>query len=207
MASNPFVLVGPPNVTAVSPASGPAGGGNTVTVLGSSLQGASQVLFGTAPASGVTVNAAGTQLTAVAPAGTGPLPSTVDITVVTPFGTSTHTTADRYEYLPVPVISSVSPTSGSAGGGTTVTITGTGFLGGQIAAAFGTSNATVEMVNVAGTQMTVATPPSASTGAVAVSVTTNGGTGSRASAYTYTRASDPYIAPGIAPATSPTASR
>jgi hypothetical protein len=186
--SNPFVLVGPPNVTAVSPGSGPAGGGNTVTVLGSSLQGASQVLFGTAPASGVTVNASGTQLTAVAPAGPGPLPSTVDITVVTPFGTSTHSTADRYEYLPVPVISSVSPTSGSAGGGTTVTITGTGFLGGQIAAAFGTSNATVEMVNAAGTQMTVATPPAASTGAVAVSVTTNGGTGSKAGAYTYTRA-------------------
>jgi hypothetical protein len=188
VASNSFVLEGPPIVTAVSPKTGPAAGSNTVTVLGSSLQNASQVLFGSVPASGVTVNAGGTQLTAVAPAGAGPLPSTVDITVVTPFGTSAHSTADQYEYLPAPVISSVSPTSGSAGGGATVTITGTGFLGGQVAVAFGPSSASVEMVNAAGTQITVATPPAASLGAVAVSVTTNGGTGSKASAYTYTRA-------------------
>jgi hypothetical protein len=187
VASNAFVLNAPPEVTVVAPKTGPAAGGNTVTVLGSSLQNASQVLFGAALGTDVTINATGTQLTAVAPAGAGPLPSTVDITVVTPFGTSAHSTADQYEYLPVPAIASVSPTSGSAGGGATVTITGTGFLGGQFAVAFGSTGATVEMVNAAGTQMTVTAPASAVTGAVAVSVTTNGGTVSKASAYTYTR--------------------
>ncbi len=133
-----FVLENPqPAVTAVGPTTGPAAGGNTVTVAGSDLQGASGVLFGTVPATDVEVNATGAQLTAIAPGTSGVLPSTVDVTVTTPSGTSARSSVDHYEYLPAPAISGVSPASGKAGGGARVTIAGTGFLGGQVEVAFG----------------------------------------------------------------------
>ena len=73
---------------------------------------------------------------ATAPAGTG----TVDVRVTTPAGTSAVVTADRYTYVAAPAITSLSPTTGPAAGGTTVTITGSGFNGAS-AVNFGTSAA------------------------------------------------------------------
>lgn len=85
-----------PRVTAVSPSSGPATGGTVVTVDGADLQGAAAVDFGGSPATDVVVDAAGTSLTARAPAGTG----VVAVVVTTPGGTSPGTvrTADRFTY-------------------------------------------------------------------------------------------------------------
>ena len=73
-----------PTVSAVRPASGPSAGDTKVTVTGTDLNGATQVLFGTAAGTGVIVNAAGTSLTVYSPAGSG----TVGLTVTTPAGTS-----------------------------------------------------------------------------------------------------------------------
>ena len=70
-------------MTAVSPASGPAAGGTSVTITGTNLTGATAVNFGATPAATFTVNTA-TQITATSPAGSG----TVNITVTTPAGTS-----------------------------------------------------------------------------------------------------------------------
>ena len=53
-----------PAVSSVSPASGPGAGGTKVTIRGSAFNGANQVLFGSAPATGITVNASGTSITA-----------------------------------------------------------------------------------------------------------------------------------------------
>jgi hypothetical protein len=66
----------------------------------------------------------------------------------------------------------LSPNQGSTGGGTPVTITGTG-LSGTTAVTFGTKPAT-SITNVSPTQVTAVSP--SGTGAVGVTVTTPGGT-------------------------------
>ena len=68
---------------------------------------------------------------------------TVDITVLTPSGSSAIGTADRFTYtaVPAPAVTSVSPNTGSTAGGTSVTITGSGFTG-ATTVNFGTTAAT-----------------------------------------------------------------
>jgi hypothetical protein len=85
----------PPAVTGLAPTSGPQAGGTLVTISGSELAGASSVTFGATPASTFTVNAAGTQIAAAAPPGSG----TVDVRVTTPAGTSAVSPADQYTYV------------------------------------------------------------------------------------------------------------
>src|SRR5437764_234984 len=75
-------------------------------------------------------------------------------------------------FAAIPTVTSISPTSGPTGGGTTVTITGTNFTG-ATAVKFGSSNATSFTVNSA-SQITATSP--AGTGTVDVTVTTAGGT-------------------------------
>jgi hypothetical protein len=79
----------------------------------------------------------------------------------------------------------VSPNSGTTAGGTAVTITGTNFAAGASVTIGGTAAANVVVVN--GTTIT-ATTPAGSAGAVAVTVTVNGQSGSLANGYTYTGA-------------------
>jgi IPT/TIG domain len=117
--------VAAPTVTALSPTSGPAAGGTTVTITGTTLTGATAVDFGTTPATDVTV-VNDTTVTAVSPAGTG----TEDVTVTTPAGTSATSAADQFTFVAAPTVTALDPTSGPAAGGTTVTITGTGLRNG-----------------------------------------------------------------------------
>jgi hypothetical protein len=87
----------------------------------------------------------------------------------------------------VPTVTGVSPTSGPTAGGTSVTITGTGFTG-ATAVKFGTTSAPTFTVNSA-TQITATAP--AGTGTVDVTVTTPGGTSAvnaPADRFTYTSA-------------------
>ncbi len=83
----------PPTVTGINPASGPTTGGTTVTITGSNFTGATSVSFGTTATSNFIVDS-DTQITVVSPAGNG----TVDVTVTTPEGTSTASTADQFSY-------------------------------------------------------------------------------------------------------------
>jgi hypothetical protein len=80
-------------VTAISPASGSALGGDSVTITGIGFTGATAVDFGNASAPQETVDS-GTQITATTPPGNG----TVDVTVVTPIGTSSPSPADQFSY-------------------------------------------------------------------------------------------------------------
>ena len=89
-----FTYLGP-TVTSVSPASGLVAGGKKVTISGTGLTGATSVLFGSVPGTGVSANAKGTKLTVTAPAQSA---GTVDIVVTTPGGTSAVTSADEYTY-------------------------------------------------------------------------------------------------------------
>ena len=58
-----------------------------------------------------------------------------------PGGTSPTSAADQFTYTAAPAVTGLSPTSGPAAGGTSVTITGTGFTG-ATAVDFGTTAAT-----------------------------------------------------------------
>src|SRR5207302_1297069 len=83
-----------PMVTAVSPNSGPTGGGTSVAITGSNLAGTTAVGFGGNPANAFTVNSA-TSISATAPAGRA---GTVHVTVTTPGGTSAISAADQFTY-------------------------------------------------------------------------------------------------------------
>jgi len=99
------------------------------------------------------------------------------VVITTPGGTATGTGA--YTYAAIPTVTSLSPTGGPVAGGTSVTITGTGFTG-TSAVSFGGVAATFT-VNTA-TRIT-ATAPAHAAGTVNVVVTTPGGTAT--STYTY----------------------
>ncbi|MFE2166835.1 IPT/TIG domain-containing protein [Streptomyces sp. NPDC059447] len=166
-----------PTVTAISPDTGPAGGGAAVTVTGTNLAGAA-ITFGAGnPATGVTCTP--TSCTATAPAGSG----TVDVQATTPSGTSAPTAADRFTYIPVPVVTSLSPSTGTTDGGTVVTVGGTG-LGGATSLTFGPGNPAGNLSCTATT--CTATAPAHAAGPVDVQVTTPGGTSAVAAAGRYT---------------------
>jgi hypothetical protein len=174
VAADQFTSVVPPPapvpaVSSISPTSGPTTGGTSVTIKGTGFNGATQVLFGTVPATSFSVSSS-TKITAVAPAqGAG----WHNVFVTTPGGTSAAVTADQFTYvLAPPVVSSLSPSSGSKAGGTSVTIKGTGFSG-ATQVLFGGVPATNFTVT-SSTRITAVDP--AGTGTVDVVVTTPNGT-------------------------------
>ena len=182
-----------PVITALSPANGPAAGGNTVTITGLNLTGTTRVSFGATPATGFTVNSP-TRITATAPAGSG----IVLVTVTTP-GLTSNPLPYTYTSVATPVITALSPASGPAAGGNTVTITGLN-LTGTSHVSFGATSATGFTVN-SPTQITATAP--AGTGTVNVTVTTPGGT-SNALPYTYVSVAAPAIT-ALSPASGPAA--
>ena len=204
-SADQFTYLVVPKIMSISPTSGPAAGGTTVTIRGEGLTGANKVLFGTVPAKSFTVNSA-TQITALSPAGSG----TVDVTVTTPGGPSATSTADQFTYVyvpapaPVPFIKSISPTLGPVTGGTKVTITGTDLTGAN-KVLFGTVPAK-SFTRVSATQVTAVSP--AGSGTVDVRVTTPGGTSETSNAdrftYVYVPAPVPFIksiSPTLGPVT------
>jgi len=98
LATIPLSIVqSQPAVTSVRKNSGPSAGGTTVSIKGTSLQGASEVKFGTVDATSFAVNSAGSVVTASTPAeGAGP----VDVTVIDPGGTSSTSPADVFTFTP-----------------------------------------------------------------------------------------------------------
>ncbi|QKV97958.1 IPT/TIG domain-containing protein [Streptomyces sp. NA02950] len=159
-----YVSVPAPVLTSLSPGSGPAAGGNTVTLNGTNLSGATQVLFGATPATILTNTP--TQITVTAPPGTG----TTNVTATTPGGT-TNPLPYTYITTPAPTLTSLNPTSGPTTGGNTVTLNGTN-LSGATQVLFGATPATI-LTNTP-TQITV-TAPARPPGSVSVTVTTPGG--------------------------------
>ena len=147
-----YTFVAPPTLAAVSPDAGPVAGGTTVTLTGTGFRAGMQVYFGTAAATGVSVNPGGTQLTALAPAHAA---GGVDVSVTTPGGAATL--GNSYTYLVAPTLTSVSPAEGPSSGGTTVTLTGSGFRAGMQVSVGGTPSAVVS-INPAGTSLTATTP-------------------------------------------------
>ncbi|WP_460504390.1 IPT/TIG domain-containing protein, partial [Hymenobacter agri] len=147
------VTVPAPVLASLSPNSGTAG--TTVIITGTNLTGATGVTFNGITAT-FTVNSA-TQITTSVPSGA----SSGNVVVTGPGGTSNGLAFTVT--APLPTLSSLSPTSGTAG--TTVAITGTN-LAGATSVNFNGTAATFT-VNSA-TQITATVPPGASTGTVTV---------------------------------------
>ena len=90
-----LVGVAAPTVTGISPTAGPLGGGTSVTITGTNLAYAMAVNFARTAVTTFTSDT-GTQIVLNSPAGGA---GTVDVTVVTPGGTSATSTADQFSYL------------------------------------------------------------------------------------------------------------
>ena len=101
----------------------------------------------------------------------------------------------------VPTISSVTPSSGLTGGGTTVTLTGTNFVVGATTVSVGGNAGT--SVSVASTTSLTFLTPAGTVGAKSVTVTTSEGT-SAAATFTYTTPAAPTLT-NIAPSSGPPA--
>ncbi|GAA3607738.1 hypothetical protein GCM10022223_24640 [Kineosporia mesophila] len=186
-----------PTVSGLAPATGPTTGGTSVVITGSNFRGTSKVEFDGVAAS-YSIDST-TQITATAPAHSAGAANVV-VTTPAPGGASTGT--NTFAYVGAPTVTNVAPSGGSPNGGTSVTITGTGFSGAGVGAPtvkFGTANATNVTVN-SPTSITATAP--AGTGTVFVTVTNNGGTSaaSAATAYTY---QDALGLSSISPASGP----
>jgi outer membrane autotransporter protein len=102
-----------PAVTELSPQTGPAAGGTSVTITGTDFTGATAVKFGGTPATSFTVESA-TRIKATAPAGTG----VVDVRVTTAGGTSEIVAADKFTYTTAQTITFDAPADRAIDSGT-----------------------------------------------------------------------------------------
>ena len=133
-----------PVITSVTPSSGPITGGTMVVITGSGFTGATAVVFGASSAT-FTVNGDG-QIVATSPARAAGL---VNVQVSTATNSSANSPSNRFTYLAIDVtVNGVNPSSGSSSGGTSVSISGSGFTGatsvsfGGVAAAFSVTSDT-----------------------------------------------------------------
>ena len=171
-----FTYIAAPTVTGISPASGPAADSTSVTITGTNLTGATAVTIGGTAATGITVVNA-TTITATTPVGTA---GARDVVVTTPGGSGTGT--GLFTYIAAPTVSSISPASGQAAGGTSVTITGTNLTGATSVTIGGTAATGITVVDA--TTIT-ATTPAGTAGAKDVVVTTPGGSGTGTGLFTF----------------------
>ena len=196
----------PPKVTGLNPPSGPTAGGTVVTVTGTDFGGATAVLFGNIPASSYVVDS-GTQITATSPPAREHDSNSAPVRLVvnTPGGTSDdpYGNVPLFTYnAPTPVISAVSPTNGSTGGGTVLTISGSGFTTAR-QVGFGNPDAPGSLtrvpassfISISDSQIVLPTParPPAT---VDVVVTTDGGENVAAASDHFTFVSPAGGAPG-----------
>jgi hypothetical protein len=123
----PPVPTGPrPTVTKISAKKGPAAGGTSVTITGTHLAEATSVWFGATKAASFT-GGSDSSITAVTPASSSGK-AMVRVTTASG-GTSFGATKANFTF-DAPTITSVSPGSGPVHGGTTVTVSGSGFATG-----------------------------------------------------------------------------
>jgi uncharacterized repeat protein (TIGR01451 family) len=180
-----FTYYDAPTLASIALDEGPAIGGQTVTLTGTSFApGFTTVTFDGTPATGVAVGGGGTTLTCITPAHAA---GAVTVQVTT-FGTASASLVGGYTYHAPPTVSLVAPRRGPTTGGQTVTISGANFVPGRTTVLFGAAPAGAVTVAPGGTSLTCVTP--AGTGVVSVQVTTFGTqTATIPNIYTYVDAS------------------
>ncbi len=155
-----------PTVTGINPPTGSTSGGTSVTISGNNFSANPAVAFSDKTGSvALTVGTAtATSITATAPAhGAGAM----DVVVMNS-DFQTGTLVNGYTYIPPPVLSSVSPTFGSVGGGTLATLSGSGFQASSTVLFGGLAGTSVTFVN---SGMITARTPAHTAGTVSVAVT------------------------------------
>jgi len=191
-------LLTPPTVTSVTPNSGPTPGGTAVTISGTNFVAGATVALGGVAATGVTVVNA-TTITGTTGAHAA---GAVNVVVTNP-DTQAGTLTNGFTYLAPPAVTSITPTSGSTGGGTSVTITGSNFVAGATVALGGVAATGVTVVNA--TTITATTGAHAA-GAVNVVVTNpNGQSGTLTNGFTYGSLSPPPTVTSVTPNSGSTA--
>ncbi len=169
---NPFTI------TNIAPAFGPQAGSTTITITGTQFTTGASITVGGNNCTSVNV-VSSTSITCVTPAGTTGA-QTVAITLL---DSSFASSVGGFSYSPTPTVTAVSPSSARVSGGSTLTITGTGFLSGIVASVGGVNCTTSTYVSA--TSMTCVTPVG-SLGTVDVRVTnTDAQTGVKTSSFTY----------------------
>jgi formylglycine-generating enzyme required for sulfatase activity len=164
-----------PAATSITPTAGPLAGGVVVTITGNNLLNPTSVTFGGAQAT--VVSSTRNTVSVIAPA----RPAGVAAIVVTTQGGSA--TAGNFAYFGAPTITGVSPNTGAPAGGTTVTITGSGFFGSPTVR-FGKTIAHSVTV-LSPTQLAVVTPAGVEGATVTVFVVTDSGAAGRPSGFAF----------------------
>lgn len=172
-------------ISGITPAAGPTAGGTTITIEGTQLAYGDYgltVTVGGVEATGVSWQSP-ERISAVTPAGAaGP----ADV-VVNAYGYESARSTGGFTYVaPGPAIgvTGVTPASGLTTGGEAISITGSGFSGGSTPSVTIGGAAATSVTVVSDTVITATTPEHAA-GPVDVSVSRDGGTGTKASAYEY----------------------
>lgn len=129
--ANAYTYQNAPNITSVklvsiptlSPAAGSINGGTNIQIDGSGFLAGATVDFGGAACGSIAIGTGGTSLTCTT---TAHAAGTVNVKVTNADTQPSNT--GSYVYQDAPAITNVSPASGFASGGTSVTISGTGFI-------------------------------------------------------------------------------
>jgi hypothetical protein len=119
-----FTYLAAPHVTSVSPAEGSTAGGTAIVLKGTDFVSGAKVRLAGEEATSVVVVSA-TEITAKTPAGSA---AKDEVVVVDADGTSSA--GAGFTYITPPTVTAVSPKEGTTAGGTTVKLTGTGFVKG-----------------------------------------------------------------------------
>ncbi len=166
----------PPTITSLSPTSAVAGGaGFTLTINGSNFTSTAVANWGATPLTTTYVSA--TKLTAAIPASLIAAAGTANITVTATGGSSSGRTFTINP--PLPIITSLSPTSVVAGGQAfTLTVNGANFLPGELQSVVKWNYTALTTTYVSSTQLTALVPAglTGSTGTATIKVNTAGGT-------------------------------
>ena len=173
-----YMYLGAPTISSISSNSGPIAGGRAVTISGTNYISGATVSIGGVACSGLTVVDAST---ITCTTGNHVTAGIVDVVVTNTDG-QTGTLSSGYNYRAAPTITSFTPSGGSISGGTSVTITGTGFYSGVSVAIGGASCATTAVSTTSITCLTSAL--GASTVSLVVT-NTDAQTVTAGSAYTY----------------------
>lgn len=193
-ADSKFTYTNGPIVAAINPPNAAMTGGVPVVITGTNFIAGATVTFGGVASEAVNVNSQ-TQITALVPPAAKP--GTVDIQITTSVSTSPVSKLSKFKYDPAPpVITSITPNTGSTAGNTEITITGQGFSGVECPGGvkFGTSLPVQCKVN-SDTSLTVVSPPGVA-GQTVITVTSPGGTSEIVQNYT-------YVSPGSQPPPGP----
>lgn len=196
---------GQPSVSGVSPSTGSSAGGTTVSISGSGFVAPATVTFGGVHATSVTVVGSGL-ITATTPA--NPV-GTVSVLVAGPSGAVGGLVAGYTYELAIPRLTSVSPSTGALAGGTTLTLSGSGFAPGATVTIGGQTAPTVSAVSPM--QIVVATPPGPAGPAIILVTNPGGSISGLASAFSYSANPQPQAPPpgptvsiaGVTPSTGP----